>query len=258
MIINGKQIAQDIKTHLAERSAQQGDVGVAIVTVGGSAVTSTYLNIKKKFAEAIGARVVMYSFEETNSEEEIVRCIHSLNTQPDIRGIVVQLPLPHHIDTHRVLQAIAPEKDVDALGLQSRFLSPVVLAVQEVLRRGEIEITGKNVLVVGHGRLVGRPLARWLTTTDARVTVVDNHTPQLADHTRGAEIIIAGVGSPGLITPDMITEGVVLIDVGTSESSGKVTGDIDPRCVSKAALYTPVPGGVGPITVAMLFKNVVG
>lgn len=255
MIIDGKHIAREIQTELIHVKAERGPVTLAIITVGPSTVTEKYLHIKKSFADTIGVSLHIETFPSTCSEEEVNASIRALNDDSSIQGIVVQLPLPNHLDTNRVLHAIAPKKDVDGLRSGSQFMSPVSRAVHEVMIRHNITLQGQSILVVGQGRLVGQPITQWLRKEGVGVVTADDTTENLPTRTRSADIIISGAGVPHLITPDMVHDNVVLIDVGTSEAAGKLVGDIDPQCASKALLYSPVPGGMGPITVAMLFKN---
>jgi methylenetetrahydrofolate dehydrogenase (NADP+)/methenyltetrahydrofolate cyclohydrolase len=168
---------------------------------------------------------------------------------------VVQLPLPKQINANKILDLIPSDKDVDALSENASVLAPVAGAVREVLERNQVELEGKKILVVGQGRLVGRPVAIWLAQEGYEVETADINTKNLAELTNRADVIITGVGKPGLIKLEDIKEGAILIDTGTSESAGKLMGDVDPTCAVKCSLLSPVPGGVGPITVAMIFKN---
>lgn len=255
MIINGRAIAEEIQQHLRSVVQNNGPRTLVAVAVGADAVTNQYIGIKRRFAESIGATFELYDFPDTTQEVAVFGTVQALGANPEVHGIIVQLPIPRLFNTEELLAHIPPHKDVDALGPHTAFLSPVVLAVQEILARSNISVEGKKTVVVGHGRLVGKPIAAWFRTAGSTVTVADKDTEKLAELTRDADIVVCGAGSPHLVTPEMVQDGVVLIDAGTSESQGVVVGDIDPACAEKAVLYTPVPGGVGPITVAMLFKN---
>ena len=178
----------------------------------------------------------------------------------------MQLALPEHIDTKAILDAVPVEKDIDVLSSKSRerfekgeldITPPVVGAIKEIVEREQVEFGGKNVVVVGKGSLVGGPAALWFKNKGANVTVVDQDTNNITEVTQNADIIVSGAGVPGLITPDMIKEGMVLLDAGTSEQGGKLKGDADPACAEKASIFTPVPGGIGPITIATLLQNLV-
>jgi len=198
---------------------------------------------------------------ETVSEEattaDIEATVAHLAEHTD--GIIVQIPLPLGIETESVLAAIPADKDVDGINptiaeAERIVRAPVVEAVREILSRNAIEIEGKKAVVVGEGRLVGKPVAAWLEESGADVFVI-THEKGSMNELLDADIVVSGVGEPGLIKPEMIKEGCVLIDAGTSEAEGKISGDADPLCASKCSLFTPVPGGVGPIAVAMIFKN---
>lgn len=234
---------------------------LALVLVGNDPASRKFVAMKQKFGEEIGVECILREYPETVTTEQLVEEISGLNRDPRVNGIVVQLPLPKGVDVDQVVLAIHPAKDADALRAleeeQRRVLPPVAGAVAEILERNGISPEGKRAVVVGYGRLVGKPVAQWLVDNGARLRVVEEHTDDSirADALRNADILVAGAGVPGLITPEMVKDGVVLIDAGTSEAEGKLVGDIDPRCAEKASLFTPVPGGVGPITVSIIFKN---
>ncbi len=174
-------------------------------------------------------------------------------------GIIVQLPFPSHIDVDALFKKIPPHLDTDMINYNGsgEVLPPVIAAVKEIAGRHNVEFAGKQVVVVGQGRLVGKPAAIWAEAQGAFVTVIDKDTENAEEILRTADIIISGAGSPGLITPDKIKEGAIIFDAGTSEEGGMLKGDADPECASKCALFTPVPGGIGPITIAALLRNLV-
>ncbi|HET8575253.1 MAG TPA: bifunctional 5,10-methylenetetrahydrofolate dehydrogenase/5,10-methenyltetrahydrofolate cyclohydrolase [Candidatus Paceibacterota bacterium] len=268
MQVDGRAIAQEMKEDLKRKFAVFSSKPImALVSAGENPATETFIRIKTKFAEDIGVEVTRSHFDENASTEIILAEVCRLNADPSVAGIVVQLPLPSNISVSEVLHVIAPEKDIDALGTgveregrekterrESKFLPPVVLAVKEIFKREKISPEGKTALVVGKGRLVGKPVFRFLQEQGAEVSVVEEGQA-IAPFSECADIIVSGAGSPGIIRPEMIKDECVLIDAGTSESAGKVRGDADPSCASKCAVFTPVPGGVGPITVACLFAN---
>ena len=265
MIIDGRSIAEEILARVGRAlSAYQDPARLAIIMVGDDPRVASFVRQKERAAEKVGVVIVRREFSVEVTENELCEHIAALASDPSIDGIVVQLPLPSHMNLSRVLDVIPISKDVDVHASESvalfgrgeaPVLPPVAGAIQEILDRGKVKVTNRDALVLGHGRLVGVPAALFLRHNYARVTVVDKPVRDLGALTRDAEIIVSGVGQPGLLTPDMVREGVVIIDAGTSESEGKLAGDVDPRCQEKASLYTPVPGGVGPITVAMLLKN---
>lgn len=265
MIINGKIIRDRIKEEIRkEVSLFPCAITLAIVIVGENPVIESFVNIKKRFANDVGIAVAEKRFPQHATFEDIARALQVLAEDEDIDGIVVQLPLPPHFDTQRALNAIPSHKDVDVLSEkandlfekgESRVASPVVGAVCEILKEGKVNVRGKKALVVGYGRLVGRPVSVWLRAEGAHVSIVEGPVPNLGEFLQDADIIVSGAGVAGLIKPNEIKKGVVLIDAGTSEQGGTVVGDADPRSADVAGLFTPVPGGVGPVTVAELFKN---
>lgn len=257
MIVDGKSIAEEIFSDLKEQVASlpRKPVLSAIVSAPNFE-TKKFLALKKKKADEIGVAVEVIELPHDVTTESAIAAIKKAVGVSD--GIVVQLPFPEHIDRDALIVAIPETHDVDAFLLKDeKVLPPVVGAVAEVLKSAQVEVGGKKAVVVGKGRLVGLPVFEWLIEKGAEVEVVAKDTPHIASHTKDADIIVLGAGSPGLLTTDMIKEGVVILDAGTSEEGGKLHGDADPRCALKASLFTPVPGGIGPITVAVLLRNLV-
>ncbi|MDP3734917.1 MAG: bifunctional 5,10-methylenetetrahydrofolate dehydrogenase/5,10-methenyltetrahydrofolate cyclohydrolase [bacterium] len=259
MLVEGKKIADDIRCELAERIVALGrQLILAVIQVGSERATEKFIERKKKFGEAVGVAVVVYQFPSDVAEDALAAEVRAIGEDPAVGGLIVQLPLPIEINGGAVLECIPPEKDVDALSSTSRVLAPVAGAVAEIFTRYSIDPRGKKAVVVGEGRLVGKPVADWLRRAGALVETVSlEMTREMRSSTQRADIIVSGAGVPRLITPEFIKDDVVLIDAGTSESDGVLVGDIDPACAEKAALYTSVPGGVGPVTVAKLFENLV-
>lgn len=255
MLIDGKKIRDELLATLKDKFAQRNETTLAIVVVGNDLATQKFIEQKKKIAARLGVRVAMYEFPPEVSFDELEACLTRLATWSEINGIIVQLPLPRGIDAQAIINLIPPEKDIDALSNEAKVLSPVVAAVEEILRQYDIPLVGPNFLVLGQGKLVGRPTALWLVQSGAIVEVADHLTGDLSKYTKNADVIICGVGQPGLLHPEMVKDGVVIIDAGTSEQAGKMSGDADPACATKAKLFTPVPGGVGPVVVAELFNN---
>lgn len=257
MQVDGRAIAQELLQQLTDTV---GDFAVppslGIVVCAPDVVTQQYLRLKQAKAEAVGVVVQVTMLPASATTAETVAAVEELATTVD--GLVVQLPLPVTIDRDQVLGAIPATLDVDALrpGV-SDFLSPVVRAIAEILHRHTVALEEKTALVFGAGRLVGRPVAEWLKTQEVTVRVVTDDDAIEPEAIQAADIIVLGAGQPGLLTPEMITTDTIVLDAGTSESSGRIRGDADPACATKAALYTPVPGGIGPITVATLLANVV-
>ncbi|MBI2024171.1 bifunctional 5,10-methylenetetrahydrofolate dehydrogenase/5,10-methenyltetrahydrofolate cyclohydrolase [Candidatus Giovannonibacteria bacterium] len=268
MIVDGKAIAEKIRASLREEIFKLNKSGkkirLAVIKVSGDPVTEKYLKTKKNFAESIGVEVRVYEVLPDISTNKLREKVSEIVHIKENNGVIIQLPFPEKINIQYVLDAIIPEKDPDMLSSRSlgkfgtgksRIFPPVVAAVNKIFKEYGVELKGKQVVVVGAGRLVGKPITTWLLNQKATISVIDENTPDVSNITLRADVIISGVGKPGLIKPDMVKEGAVLIDCGTSESSGQVRGDIDPEAAKKASLFAPVPGGVGPVTVAMLFKN---
>lgn len=252
MIIDGRKIASEIKDRLLDLNIKPR---LAVILVGNDPASVVFVKIKQKFGASLGAEVVVYEYESNVGQGELEQIIKRLADDDKTTGIIVQLPLPEHLETDKLLNLIPGHKDVDALGAEAKVLSPVVGAVKEILTRGQVMLAGKKAVVVGKGKLVGKPVAVWLAQEGAQVEVADSQTSNLAELLKSADIVVAGAGQPHFIKPTMIKEGVILIDAATSESSGRLAGDADPACAEKCAIFTPVPGGVGPITVAKLFEN---
>jgi len=256
MIINGKEIQKELKCALAERAHALSVMStLCVIQVGENSVTERFVRMKKRFGEEIGVNVEVTQLPEKSSLPEVLFAVAEKNNDPACMGIVVQLPLPDHIDVEAVCNAVDPKKDVDALHSDTAFRAPVALAVWEILQQGSVSIEGKQIVVVGEGKLVGKPVANFFRAQGVVPHVVTEDTTDPQQYFTHADIIVSGTGQPHMITPDMITDGVVLIDAGTSEQGGELKGDIDPACEQKAGVFTPVPGGVGPIVIAKLFEN---
>ncbi|OGF69951.1 hypothetical protein A3H65_02835 [Candidatus Giovannonibacteria bacterium RIFCSPLOWO2_02_FULL_45_14] len=267
MIVDGKAIAQKIKSALKEEiSRSKRKIRLAVLKVGDDPVTAKYLEVKKKFAEAIGVDVRIYEVPVDISNNKLRERLSEIVHIEENDGVIVQLPMPAGINMQYILDAITLEKDPDMLSSKSwgkfstgksKIFPPVVGAIKTIFDENKTELKGKNAVVVGAGRLVGKPVAAWLIGEGTTVSVIDENTKNPEDYTKKADIIISGVGKPRLIKADMVRDGVVAIDCGTSESSGTVSGDIDLDVSKKASTFAPVPGGVGPITIAMLFRNLI-
>ena len=258
MIVNGKAIAEDIYIGLAPRFASlKSQAVLGIVVVGENPVIASFVRIKERSARRLGVPILREDLPESASEKEIIDATDTLNENAD--AVIVQLPLPKGISTNNVLAAVPNEKDVDALNPtipeEKRLVhAPVALAAVEILERSGIEIKGKRAVVVGAGRLVGAPSAWLLRHLGANVSVFSLEEGTI-NALKDADIIVSGAGNPGFIKPEHIKDGVALIDGGTSELKKKIAGDADPACAGKAKVFTPVPGGVGPVAVAMIFRN---
>lgn len=264
MKVDGKTITKQIQERLQKEFAGLGkQVVFSIVYVGSDPVIDQFIGIKKRFGEKVGVEVVIHRFSEDIVFDELAPQVEDIVVRSD--AVIVQLPLPEHLNRDAVTGLIPPEKDVDVLSPQSfemfingetRFVPPVAGAVMHVLDHYNVDLQNKNIALVGLGRLVGMPTQIALAHRSVQPTIFDKENWNDGQGLHNADVVISGVGSPALIKPGMVQGGVVLVDAGTSESAGSVVGDIDPACEAKSSVFTPVPGGIGPITVAVLFENV--
>ena len=271
-IIDGKQISGQIKDELREEVAAlraQGRIPcLAVIQVGNDPASSVYVNNKKKACAYIGIESLSYELEENISQEALLGIIDELNTNQQVHAILVQLPLPQHIDENAVIQAISPKKDVDCFHAESvgnmcigtdGFLPCTPAGVIQLLKRSNIEIAGKECVVIGRSNIVGKPMAMLLLRENGTVTITHSKTKDLKEVTRRADILIAAIGKPKFITAEYIKVGAIVIDVGIHRNEqNKLCGDVDfDDVISKVSAITPVPGGVGPMTIAMLMQNCV-
>lgn len=271
-IIDGKAIAAQIKDELkqkvSEKKAQGKEISLAVIQVGTDPASTVYVGNKKKACEYVGIRSLSYELPEETSEKELLDLIGDLNRREDVNGILVQLPLPKQIDEDKVIRHIAPEKDVDGFHPQSvgalcigeqGFVSCTPAGIIQLLKRSGIEIAGKECVVVGRSNIVGKPMALLLLRENGTVTVAHSKTKDLASVTRRADILVAAVGKPKFFTGEYVKEGAVVIDVGIHRMENKkLCGDVDYDAVAPVcSAITPVPGGVGPMTIAMLMNNCV-
>ena len=271
-LIDGKKISQEIKDELKEKVTQlkkEGkEVTLAVIQVGNDPASTVYVGNKKKACEYIGIRSLAYELSEDTTEEKLLELIRELNVRTDVNGILVQLPLPKHINEDLVIKTIAPEKDVDGFHPQSvgalsigqkGFVSCTPAGVIQLLKRTGIEIEGKECVVLGRSNIVGKPMALLLLRENGTVTICHSKTKDLKEVTKRADILVVAVGKPKLITKDYVKEGAAVIDVGIHRNeNNKLCGDVDFADVEPiAGAITPVPGGVGPMTIAMLMYNCV-
>jgi len=270
-LIDGKSLANKIQgdiTRGVETLKQEKNIvpGLAVILIGDDPASHAYVKMKAKACEKVGFYSISHNMPDTISQDEIISTIEMMNNNPRIDGILVQLPLPKHIDTDKILEVISPEKDVDGFhpynvgrlvtGLDS-FVACTPLGVMRMLDAYDISLEGKNVCVVGASNIVGKPMASLLLNANATVTITHIYTKDLRAHTIAADIVIVGVGVPSLIKEDMVKEGAVVIDIGINRiEDGSLVGDVEFKEVSKKCSFiTPVPGGVGPMTIAMLLEN---
>lgn len=268
-IIDGKKIAQDIKDELkAKVESENLQKRLDVIIVGEDPASQVYVRNKEKTCDYIGIKTKTHIISSDISEEELIKIVKGLNITPQSSGILVQLPLPDHIREKEVLNSIARDKDVDGFNPinignlsigEKGFVSCTPAGIIELLKRSNVEIDGKNCVIVGRSNIVGKPMAMLMLKENATVTICHSHTKDLKQITKTADILIVAIGQPKMITSEHVKEGAVVIDVGIHRmDNGKLCGDVDFESVSKiASKITPVPGGVGPMTIVMLMKNVV-
>lgn len=261
--VDGKKIAERIKAEIKEFiKGESEEKTLAIFYVGVNPVIDSYVSLKEKMGESLGIKVSVLRFPNDVSEENLIEEITKANEK--YSGIIVQLPLPENLNKERVLNSVAPARDVDVLSGESfklfslgkiKKIPPVVAAITEIFKEYDVDLRNKKIVIVGFGALVGRPLAAWFDLGEFPYEVLDSSEKNAEIILKNSDIIISGVGIPGLIKSSSVKDGAILIDAGTSTSSGKMKGDIEPEAYDKASLASTVPGGVGPITVVSLFKN---
>ncbi|MBR1771677.1 MAG: bifunctional methylenetetrahydrofolate dehydrogenase/methenyltetrahydrofolate cyclohydrolase FolD [Lachnospiraceae bacterium] len=271
-LIDGKAISAQIKEECKERVAKLKEEGIevtlAVIQVGNDPASTVYVGNKKKACAYIGIRSLAYELPEETTQEELLALIGELNGRKDVNGILVQLPLPKHIDEEKVLDTIDPAKDVDGFHPQNvgalcigkkGFVSCTPAGIIQLLKRSDIEIAGKECVVIGRSNIVGKPMALLLLRENGTVTVAHSRTRDLKEITKRADILIVAIGKPKMITADYVKEGAVVIDVGIHRNeNNKLCGDVDFESVAPhCSAITPVPGGVGPMTIAMLMHNCV-
>ena len=269
-IIDGKAISEKLRGDIrkdVEALINDGIVpGLAVVIVGNNPASRTYVNNKKKACAQVGIHSEEYALPEETTQEQLIALVEELNGRPDIHGILVQLPLPKHIDDEAIIAAISPKKDVDAFHAENvghimigdhKFLPCTPAGVMELLRESNIDVCGKECVIIGRSNIVGKPMAMLLLHQNGTVTICHSRTKNLAEVTRRADILVVAIGKAKFVTADMVKPGAVVIDVGMDrDENGKLCGDVDFDSVKEKCSYiTPVPGGVGPMTIAMLMQN---
>ena len=270
--IDGKKISaeikEELKTEVAALKEQSKEAALAVIQVGADPASSVYVRNKKKACEYIGIKSLSYELPETSTEQELLDLIEQLNKDDAVNGILVQLPLPEHMDEDKVIKAISPQKDVDGFHPQNvgalvigqeGFVSCTPAGIIQLLKRSGIEIEGKNCVVVGRSNIVGKPMALLMLRENATVTVTHSKTRNLKEICKEADILIVAIGKKEFITKEYVKEGAVVIDVGIHrDENNKLSGDVKFDEVEPiASAITPVPGGVGPMTIAMLMNNCV-
>ena len=270
ILIDGKKVSAEVRNRLAEetkilKEKTGKEPGLATVLVGDDPASAVYVRNKNKTCRELGFQSFENQLSSDTTEEQLLNLIHGLNSNPNVHGILVQLPLPDQVDSEKILQAIDPKKDVDGfhpvnvgkLVVGNALLTPCTpTGIIELLDHYGIEISGKHAVIVGRSNIVGKPVSMLLLQRNATITICHSRTKNLEEITRGADILIAAVGRPHFVKENMVSEGTAVIDVGINRVDGKLTGDVEFEPVSKKASYiTPVPGGVGPMTIALLMEN---
>ncbi len=259
MILSGKPVAEkiytELKTDISELKTQKVMPTLGVVLVGEDPASLAYVHVKEHKSALLGVNFKLYHFSGPAPESKIAQLIEDLNRNNFVHGIVVQLPLPEDVDAELILKSINPQKDID--GFSGQFPAPTAQAILEIFKYYDIELKEKKIVLVGFGRLVGQPLAKALENQGIRPIICSSSTGDLEGQTLTADIIVSATGAPGIIKPDMVSEKAIVIDAGTAESKGEIHGDVDPSVYEKVTAYSPVPGGVGPVTVACLIENLV-
>jgi len=265
-LIKAKPIAERIRAEVAEQVNEIGHIGLVTGLVGDDPASDVYIRLKHKAAVEAGIDATDLRIPAEVSEDQLLAKVAELDADPDVDAILVQLPLPDHIDEARVIRALEPAKDVDGfhpfnagqLYLGRRTLVPATpLGVMAMLREHQIELQGARAVVIGRSDIVGKPMAHLLLQANATVTICHSRTKDIARETLAADVLVAAVGVPGMVTPDMVKPGGVVIDVGINRTEAGIVGDVDPGAAEVAGYMTPVPGGVGPMTIACLLQNAV-
>ncbi|WP_248315786.1 bifunctional methylenetetrahydrofolate dehydrogenase/methenyltetrahydrofolate cyclohydrolase FolD [Staphylococcus aureus] len=269
-ILDGKQIAKDYRQGLQNQVEALKEKGftpkLSVILVGNDGASQSYVRSKKKAAEKIGMISEIVHLEETATEEEVLNELNRLNNDDSVSGILVQVPLPKQVSEQKILEAINPDKDVDGfhpinIGKlyidEQTFVPCTPLGIMEILKHADIDLEGKNAVVIGRSHIVGQPVSKLLLQKNASVTILHSRSKDMESYLKDADVIVSAVGKPGLVTKDVVKEGAVIIDVGnTPDENGKLKGDVDYDAVKEiAGAITPVPGGVGPLTITMVLNN---
>ncbi len=264
--MDGKALAARIRVEVAEEAVELGSLGLATVLVGDDPASEIYIRRKHEAAREAGITAHDHHLSTETTEDELLALVAELNADDSVDGILVQLPLPDHIDERRVLRAVAPIKDVDGFHPASAgqlylddptFVPATPLGIMALLDEYDVKLEGARAVVIGRSTIVGKPAALLLLRANATVTICHSRTADLAGQVAEADVLVAAVGKPAVVTADMVRPGSVVIDVGVNRTEEGLRGDVDPRAAERARLITPVPGGVGPMTIAMLLRNTI-
>ena len=264
ILMDGKGLAERVRAEVAEEVEELGEVGLTTILVGDDPASEIYIRRKQDAAKEVGILARDYRLAETTTEQELLELVAQLNRDDGVDGILVQLPLPAHVNEQRVIEAVDPAKDVDGfhpinagrlfLG-QDGLVAATPTGIMRLLEEYDVPLQGARAVVVGRSTIVGKPVALLLLARHATVTICHSRTTDLAAVTREADVLVVAVGQANLISADMVKEGATVIDVGMNRTPDGLRGDVDPAVVERAGLLTPVPGGVGPMTIASLLRN---
>ena len=265
-LMDGKGLAERLRAEIAQEVRQLGDVGLATVLVGDDPASEIYIRRKHEAAQEVGIRSIDHRLSADTTQEELERLVEDLNADDGVDGILVQSPLPEHLDEAAVVQRLDPTKDVDGFHPENaarlyfgrpRFVPATPVGIMRLLEEYDVPLEGARAVVVGRSLIVGRPAAMLLLHANATVTITHSRTVDLAAHTLEADILVVAVGQPNVVTAEMVRPGSTVIDVGMNRTEDGLRGDVDPAAAEVAGLITPVPGGVGPMTIASLLRNTV-
>jgi methylenetetrahydrofolate dehydrogenase (NADP+) / methenyltetrahydrofolate cyclohydrolase len=265
-LMDGKALAQRLRAEIADEVRQIGDIGLATVLVGDDPASDVYIRRKHKAAEEVGIRSIDHRLAAETTQEELERLVAELNADDGVDGILVQSPLPGHLSEEEAVARLDPAKDVDGFHPENaarlylgepRFVPATPVGVMRLLREYEVQLEGARAVVVGRSLIVGKPMALLLLGANATVTIAHSRTADLAAHTREADVLVVAVGQTDIVTAEMVKPGAAVIDVGMNRTDEGLRGDVDPAAGEVAGLITPVPGGVGPMTIASLLRNTV-
>jgi methylenetetrahydrofolate dehydrogenase (NADP+) / methenyltetrahydrofolate cyclohydrolase len=265
-LMDGKGLAERLRAEIAEEVRQLGDVGLATVLVGDDPASEIYIRRKHEAAQEVGIRSIDHRLPAETTQQELERLVDDLNADDGVDGILVQSPLPEHLDETAAVQRLNPAKDVDGFHPENaarlyfgepRFVPATPLGILRLLEEYDVPLEGARAVVVGRSLIVGRPAALLLLHANATVTITHSRTADLAAHTREADVLVVAVGQPNVVTAEMVKPGAAVIDVGMNRTEDGLRGDVDPATAEVAGLITPVPGGVGPMTIASLLRNTV-
>jgi methylenetetrahydrofolate dehydrogenase (NADP+) / methenyltetrahydrofolate cyclohydrolase len=264
ILMEGRPLADRVRAEVAQEVRELGEVGLATVQVGEDEASSIYLRRKHVAAGEAGIRSVDRRMPEDIAEDELLAVLRELNDDDSIDGVLVQLPLPGHLDEARIISAVEPLKDVDGfhpLNAGQLYLGrpthvpATPLGIMALLAENRIELEGRRAVVVGRSDIVGKPIAHLLLQSNATVTICHSRTEDLERHTLDADVLVVAAGVPAIVSPDMVKSGAAVVDVGINRTAAGIVGDVDPGAIDRAGHLTPVPGGVGPMTIAMLLRN---